>query len=398
MKHLTDIFTKTELAGMSLSFKDAAAPPATYYTSADLYELERERIFLKEWLWVGHAAQVAKPGDYFTFEVAEEPIVVVRDLTNKLGAFSPVCAHRGAIVVQGQGNCRSFMCPYHNWTYGLNGKLIGAPTMNETKNFDPTKHGLTPLKVDIWEGHVFVNFDQNCKSLATFLGDITRFVKNYNMGNLACTGRKEYDFPCNWKMVAENNLEGYHVTGTHGGAGEYSKIDHWSIIEGRGMYDILLGEFDEPLSMNVPGNASAPTSMISDLTEVEQKRQYFILLYPNMLLALQPDSTICYVMLPQGPHHTKVIVDWHYPKSILDRPDFATIDKANVEGVDGFNDQDIRVLGLAAKGYKSRMFRPGRYSVHESVVHRLAQYVLARIEGHDAWTAKGLSENQSASK
>src|SRR5580692_10833754 len=141
MKSLTDILSQKDLDSMRLPIEQASPPPAAYYTSKEIYELEKERIFLKEWLWVGHADQVQNPGDYFTFEIAEEPIVVVRDQSKTVRAFSAVCRHRGAVIATSEGNCKVLKCPYRNWTYSLTGKLIGAPTMNEVSGFDASQFG-----------------------------------------------------------------------------------------------------------------------------------------------------------------------------------------------------------------------------------------------------------------
>jgi choline monooxygenase len=393
MKALTDILSQADLDSMRLPLEHASPPPGDYYTSKEIYELEKERIFLKEWLWVGHAADVRNSGDYFTFEIADEPVVVVRDRSNQLRAFSSVCRHRGALVASGQGNCRAFTCPYHNWVYALDGKLIGAPTMNEVAGFDASQHGLAPLKVEVWEGHVMINFDPQAKPLSDSLGDMTDWVRNYRMADLVCTGHAVYDFPCNWKMAVENNLEGYHIPGTHAGSGEYCKLNHWKLAESKGLYDLVIAEFDAPLTMNVPGGGDKPIDMIHGLSEPETRRNYFIILYPNMLWALQPDSTVCFSMLPNGVDRTRVVVDWHYPQHIVDMPEFPAIAEAGRAGVEGFNDQDTRVLGITSRGYKSRVFRPGRFSLHERNTYRFSRYIIGRLQGQDGLTAKGLTAN-----
>jgi phenylpropionate dioxygenase-like ring-hydroxylating dioxygenase large terminal subunit len=388
MKSLTDILSQKDLDSMRLPIEQASPPPAAYYTSKEIYELEKERIFLKEWLWVGHADQVQNRGDYFTFEIAEEPIVVVRDQSKTVRAFSAVCRHRGAVIATGEGNCKVLKCPYHNWTYSLTGKLIGAPTMNEVGGFDASQFGLISLKVEIWEGNVFVNFDPGSKPLSDSLGDMIKWVKNYKMADLVCTDRQEYDFPCNWKMLVENNLEGYHIPGTHAGTGEYSKLNHWKLAESHGLYGLIIAEFDEPLTMNVPGSGDKPVAIIKGITELDQRRNYFLILYPNMLWALQPDSTVCFTMLPNGVNRTRAIVDWHFPRWMTELPEFPEIAQAARDGVGGFNDQDMKVLGLTSQGYRSRLFHPGRYSLHERNMYGFSRYIIDRLEGKDGLEAK----------
>ena len=387
MKTLTDILGREDLESMLRPLDEATPPPAAYYTSQDLYDLEIRNIFHKEWLWVGHSQDVRNPGDYFTFTYANEPVLVTRDQAGELHAFSNVCRHRGAIVAAGQGNCRSFACPYHKWTYGLNGKLLGAPTMNEVKGFDPSQYGLNPLKVESWEGNIMVNFDPACKPLAASLGDMGDYFQHFHMADLVCTERKVYDIPCNWKMLVENNMEGYHIIGTHEAPGEYCKLEHWRTIEGRGLYDILAAEFDEPLTMNVAGSGGAPAVSIQGLSDAELKRGYFMTLYPNNLWALQPDNIVCLHMIPDGVDHTKWVVDYHFPKSTVERPDFEAIAKEAYAGVEGFVVQDLDVCDKTYRGYKSQVFRPGRLSLHERNMHRFARYVMARVSNQEFLTA-----------
>ncbi len=383
MKCLTDIFTQAELDSMRAPLEEAAPPPAAYYTSPDLYELEREHIFRKEWLWIGHADQVKQPGDYFTFLYDNEPILVTRDQSHQLHAFSNVCRHRGAIVASGEGNCRSFACPYHKWTYGLNGKLLGAPAMHGVKDFDMSKFGLNPLRVEAWHGNILVNFDLNCRPLSASLGDMEDYFRNFNMGELVCWGQKIYDIPCNWKMLVENNMEGYHIIGTHQAPGEYCNLDHWRTITGNGLYDILAAEFDEPLTMNVAGSGGLAAANIPGLTDAELRRGYFVTLYPNNLWALQPDCVVCLHMIPDGVGHTRWVMDFHFPKSTVERPDFERIAQQSFDGVEGFVVQDNDVCDKTYRGYQSRLFTPGRLSLHERNMHRFANYVLARASGQE---------------
>jgi phenylpropionate dioxygenase-like ring-hydroxylating dioxygenase large terminal subunit len=382
MKTLTDILGREDLESMLRPLDEATPPPAAYYTSQDLYDLEIRNIFHKEWLWVGHSQDVRNPGDYFTFTYANEPVLVTRDQAGELHAFSNVCRHRGAIVAAGQGTCRSFACPYHKWTYGLNGKLLGAPTMNEVKGFDPSQYGLTPLKVESWEGNIMVNFDPACKPLAASLGDMGKYFQNFNMADLIITERREYHIPCNWKMLVENNMEAYHFLGTHEAPGEYCKLEHWRTIDG-GRYNILAGEFDEPLTMNIAGSGGLAAASIPGLTDAELKRGYFISLYPSNFWAFQPDSVLCAHMIPEGVGRTKWVADFLFPKTIVERPDFEDIAKAAYDGVEGFVVQDNDVCDKAYRGYQSQTFRPGRLSLHERNMHRFAQYVLARVSNQE---------------
>ena len=376
------IFGKQDVELMRRPIDQAIAPPTDYYTSNELYELEVQRIFLKEWVWVGHVEHAKKPGDYFTFTLVGEPILVVRDQAGELRAFSNTCRHRGTVVAQGEGNCKAFTCPYHSWTYSLAGELVGVPGMEGVKGFDAAQLGLRPLRVEAWGGLVFVNFDPQAKPLLPALGDLPEYVKNYGLGETVCMRRTVYDYPCNWKLLVENAMEGYHILGTHATStgSEYADLSRWSVVEKpKGIWEDLLFEGSEPLSMSVGGSVGKSAFIIDGLSESEEKVHHFILLYPDVLLIYQPDSVACFVMHPDGPASVKCYFDVHFPKSFLGRPGFEEMAKLSYEGTDEFNHQDIHLLALAQQGYRSRLAKPSRLSLHELIPYRLTQYVLDRL-------------------
>jgi phenylpropionate dioxygenase-like ring-hydroxylating dioxygenase large terminal subunit len=383
MSIVTDILTPAEIAAMTRPLESAFAPPPAWYTSPDLYALEMEHIFMHEWLWVGHAEDVSKPGDYFTFTYADEPILVTCDQTGELHAFSNVCTHRGAILASGAGNRNRFTCPYHTWGFGLDGALRAAPCMDEVKDFDWAQHGLRPLKVESWHGNILVNFDLNCRPLAASVGKLEDYFRNYDMGSLVCTSRQVHDIPCNWKMLVENNMEGYHFLGTHAAPGEYNNLDNWGTIDGEpaNTFNILVARYDEPLTMNVPGSGEQAVSFIDGLTEEQLKSTYFPTLYPTSFWALQPDNVLCAHFVPDGVANAKWIIDYCFPEATIARPDFEAIEAAAVEGAESFVRQDHDVLEKTFRGYQSRGFRPGRLSLHERNVHYFCRWVLSRLPG-----------------
>src|SRR5262249_44123606 len=139
--------------------EDAEALPRWCFTSTRFYQREVERIFLRTWVFVGRAEEIANPGDYFTIEIAGEPLVIICDLAGKLHALGNTCQHRGARLLEDKGNCgTNFSCPYHAWTYGTDGSLIGAPAMNATRDFNKKDWSLPEIRLEIWDGFIFVNF------------------------------------------------------------------------------------------------------------------------------------------------------------------------------------------------------------------------------------------------
>ena len=386
MTTLTDILTAAEITAMTRPLETAFAPPAAWYTSPELYALEMTHIFLKEWLWVGHAGDVKNPGDFFTFTYANEPILVTCDQAGELHAFSNVCTHRGAIVASGAGNRNLFTCPYHTWSFGLDGALRAAPCMDEVEDFDRTQYGLRPLKVEDWHGNIMVNFDSDSQPLAASVGKLDDYFHNYDMGRLICTSRQIHDIPCNWKMLVENNMEGYHFLGTHAAPGEYNQLEHWGTIDGEpaNTFNILVARYDEPLTMNVPGSGEVAETFIDGLSDEQLKCTDFPTLYPTSFWALQPDNVLCAHFVPNGVANTKWIVNYCFPEATIARPDFEVIEKAAIEGAETFVRQDHDVLEAAFRGYQSSVFRPGRLSLHERNIHRFCQWVLSRIPEGDS--------------
>ena len=189
--------------------------PGDFYSSPDIYALEKERVFMRDWLCVARAEELENPGDFIALRIMEEPLVVTRDKRGGLNAFANVCKHRGVEVAAGTGNTEEFSCPYHGWLYDLEGKLIGAPYMKEAEGFAPESCRLTPLKLDVWQGWVFVNFDPDCASLADFVAVFDEDFGFYRTGELRLATKIQFDFDCNWKLVVENAMDYYHVNTLH---------------------------------------------------------------------------------------------------------------------------------------------------------------------------------------
>src|SRR5579872_1961973 len=168
----------------------ASTLPREAYISEEWYNRELDEIFGKTWFWVGTEASVRNVGDFFTAKIGNDPIVVVRANDGELHGLINVCRHRGARVVSGEGNMKSFVCPYHNWTYGLDGGLRGTPgldwsDMQGIEGFDSEKFGLHPLRVAAWKGLIFVNFNMDAEPLEAFLGEFGAVLRRFDLENLS---------------------------------------------------------------------------------------------------------------------------------------------------------------------------------------------------------------------
>ncbi len=202
-----------ELAGTPLG--QATGMPAEIYRRADVLELERERIFAREWLCPGLAADVPNPGDYITFSINEQPLFVVRGQDGTVQSFSNVCLHRMMRLVEGRGTCRTLVCPYHGWSYDLSGRLLGAPHMKQAPGFQPTKLRLPAIRTEIWEGWIYVTLDPDAPSIGEQLAPLQRLVGRYGMASYVPIVTQDYVWGTNWKLLTENFMESYHLPVAH---------------------------------------------------------------------------------------------------------------------------------------------------------------------------------------
>ena len=191
--------------------------PNDWYTSPELFDLELRTLFRRVWTCVGRVEQVAKPGDYFTTEVANEQVVVVRGRDGGLRALSNVCLHRAGPVAIGDGSRKAFQCPYHGWSYELDGRLRRCQGMEGTEDFDPAGLRLPEFRVDTWGPLVWVTLEDWAPPLAEWLSDITPRLANYRLDELEYVGGRTWTIECNWKMYVDNYMEGYHIPFIHPG-------------------------------------------------------------------------------------------------------------------------------------------------------------------------------------
>jgi choline monooxygenase len=201
--------------------------PASWYTDPAILALEQERIFARAWQYVGRTEQVAKPGDYFSSRAGHIPVAVVRDENGALNGFVNVCRHRGHEVVSGQGNRRTLQCPYHAWTYGLDGCLRAVPRRERERDLPVENLSLHRVQVDTWGPFVFVNPDLEAGPLAETLGDVPASVAEtgFDLDALEYEGRWEWIVRSNWKIGIENYLECYHCPTAHPGFSELLDVD-----------------------------------------------------------------------------------------------------------------------------------------------------------------------------
>lgn len=337
-----------------------------FYTSADLFEEEMGRIFQGRWICALRESEIAAPGAYKRVEIGAESVIVLRDTRGAVRAFHNVCRHRGARICEAeQGRLsKTIQCPYHAWTYGLDGELIGAPMMQGVEDFDRADYPLHPVATDLWEGFVFVHLGDDPEPLDAWLGPMVGRFTRFNLPSLRSERRIEYDVAANWKLLFQNYSECLHCPSIHP---ELSGRTPWTSGENDLTEGPFLGGFmlltEKGGSITVSGDTCALP--VGELPVEDYDRVYYYSLFPNLLLSMHPDYVMFHTFWPQGVDRTHIVCEWLFnPDSRLTtdfRPDDA------VEFWDRTNRQDWHVCELAQRGVASRAYTPGPYSPQESM-------------------------------
>ncbi len=302
---------------------EAETLPTWCYTSPAFYRREVERIWRKVWNFLGSADHIANPGDYFTLTFAGTPLIIVRDQDGAVRAYVNSCRHRGCELLEGEGNSKLIVCPYHSWSYELNGRLRGAPEMDKTIDFDKADNGLIPIRADTWGGFIFVCFDNGAPPLKAFLGELPEKLAPYGLGDMALVRRKSYDIACNWKLFVENAKESYHIGTVHASTihkyASAKSAGYW-VEEAKGEYVITFAQHEG--SMALLKDAKGFPTIETLIGRREEKGTYAPLIYPSTYLACTVDCAWYLEMHPLGPDRTRMIHGALFPRSRLERPDF----------------------------------------------------------------------------
>jgi len=347
-----------------------------YFISPEIFVREQEKIFSKQWVLVGHQSQIAQATDYFTAEVAGESLIIVRDKRGAIHGFYNVCRHRGSRLVENRnGQCAAIQCPYHAWTYALDGRLVGAPHMDDVPGFDKADYSLHPANLTLWEGFIFVNLADFSTRLDKWFATLAEKFSRWNLPALRSAKRIEYDVQANWKLIFENYSECYHCAGVHP---ELSKISPSDSAENDLTEGPFLGGFmriasDKSLTMS--GNACALP--VGNFGDQDFRFVFYYSIFPNMLLSLHPDYVMVHQLWPQSPERTLIFCDWFFNPEAFERGDFDPDDA--IKFWDMVNRQDWHVCELSQQGIASRAYEPGPYSARESIPAAWDNYYLRQV-------------------
>jgi len=352
------------------SLAQASTIPSTWYTDERIFELEKQTVFSRSWHFAARADQFSKPGDFATTEIAGEPIALARGSDNILRGFFNVCRHHAAAVMtEAEGSVTQMRCPYHGWTYSLEGELKGTPDFSGVCNFDRKEHGLVSIKTATWEKWVFVKLtgehspprDESTNNLEDFIGsDLIGQVRGLNLENLHWFERRHYTLNCNWKVFVDNYLDGgYHVPHLHKGLDSVLDYSNYKIEVGKRFClqwsPIVVKGADDEVSAARTGRYAL-----------------YYWLYPNFMINYYDGVMDTNLVVPLGIDKTEVVFDFYF----ADVSDEARErNAASIDVGQKIQNEDVAICESVQRGLKSRAYHEGRLSVRreggEHLFHRL---------------------------
>ncbi|MES2846533.1 MAG: SRPBCC family protein [Pseudomonadota bacterium] len=361
-------------ANVSVPFNQARAMPKSVYTSADFAEQELTHIFAKDWLSAGRADALPNPGDYLTMEIAGEPIIILRDRDGSLRGLSNVCRHRMSTLLEGRGHVRSIVCPYHAWTYNLDGSLRGAPAMTLNEGFCKDQIALPKVRVENWLGWILVTLNPDAADPFARLKGVEDLVGYLDMATYTETFREEFRWATNWKVLAENFMESYHLPACHGGTiGGSVDLNQMTCPEGSEAFNYhwIVKNDTVPLSLAHPSNTT--------LTGDQRRVTWLLAVYPALLITLTPGYFWYLCLTPDGPGHVKVLYGGGMSADWIADPDAAQ-HLATVKALlDDVNIEDKGCTEKVYRGLTAAMSSPGPLSHLERPNFEFATYIASRI-------------------
>jgi len=354
---------------------EAAPLAGRFFVEPEIFALEMRGLFQRSWLCVGHETDWPAAGAVEAREIGPESLLLARADDGELRAFYNVCRHRGARLLGADGpqRCRTIRCPYHAWTYGLDGRLVGAPLMDGRQEVDQPTAGLVQVRLETWLGFVFVNLDDDAASLVEALADVPD-VSRYRTAELRTCVSHSYEVAANWKLLVENYSECYHCALVHP---QLNRISHYLSSGGKqesgpsfsGGPMVLNAGFN---TMSTSGRSDRPS--IGGLAADDEAKVYYYAIYPHFLLSLHRDYVMTHTVWPLGPDRSRILCRWLFPEATAAEPGFDPSDA--VEFWDLTNRQDWEVCERSQQGVASRGYRPLRYQAGEGCVHAFDTWYL----------------------
>ncbi len=379
-----------------LPLAQATTLPAQAYTSEAFFDWEVDHVFRNDWLPLAHVSQIPNVGDYLNIDVFGDPLIVVRGKEN-IRVLSRVCPHRAMDIMpegfgyagHGPPDCghsRVFMCPYHAWTFDLDGRLKGAPEMEKTECFDRAEWGLTSFACEVWNGFVFVNLDGAAPPLHERLSGLAEALAPWNISEMKMVIQMEWDCPFNWKVLAENFMESYHHIGAHSTTLQpmmpakltWNEQERPAYI--RAHLPVKPAMLDDMLAAEARGESVHGMPPI-DLPAELRNEWHIFLVHPLMLISANPDRLIFYRMIPAAADRVKLLTTTLVPASTTEHLNRPAMCAEQIEILRKFHMEDMEMCTAVQRGFYASGYQRGRLSYLEMSVWLIQRYLAARIRG-----------------
>ncbi len=353
--------------------------PGEYYTAAEIYRTERERIFSRAWTYVGHVSQVAEAGDFFAARVDGESLLVTRARDGRIRAFYNVCRHRGSrLCTEDSGRFGGgIQCPYHAWTYELDGRLRAAPTMDEVAGFDRAEWPLRQAALESLDGFLFVSLATAPEPFSEVFAPLAGKFAAWRVPELASAHRTEYRVEANWKLLFQNYSECYHCPNVHPILNRLTPYRDSTndLEEGPFLGGPMRLAAGAGASMTMNGRACA--APLGGVAGPDLELVYYYTVFPNLFVSLHPDYVLVHRSEPEGPSSTRIVCDWYFHPEAVETEGFDP--SGAVEFWDMTNRQDWELCRISQEGIASRAYSPGPYSELESQLAAFDRHYLERL-------------------
>ena len=361
-------------ANVSVPFERARAMPKSVYTSAEFAALEERHIFAQDWLCAGRAESLPNRGDYLTMIIAGEPIIVLRDGDGKIRAMSNICRHRMSVLLDGRGNTRTIICPYHAWTYHRDGSLRGAPAMTLNEGFCKDGIALPQVRCEVWLGWIMVTLNPDAPPPSERLTKVGDLVGRYRMENYVENFRESFRWATNWKVLAENFMESYHLPVCHRATiGGHVDLLKMTCPEGFDAfnYHFILKNDALDLALAHPAN----TALQGD----ERRTTWLLAIYPSLMITLTPGYFWYLSLTPDGPGHVNVLFGGGLAPEYVSDPKSAENFAQLKTLLDEVNVEDKGCTERVYRGLSAGLSQPGPLSHLERPNFEFARYLASRI-------------------
>ncbi len=377
-----EIITADVVARLNSPTANAVGLPREVYTQPDFFELERDHVLAATWMCVGIASDLAHDGDLLPYDFAGVPILLLRDNGGAVRAFHNVCSHRGVQLVAEPRNTReAITCPYHAWTYSLDGRLLRRPRFCGTPHcpddrFDPVAMGLRPIRCELWHQLIFVNLDGNAPPMAEYVRPLAERWADRDLSLLRHGDGLRFGIQANWKLVVENFCERYHLPSVHPALNRYSAVDHSFQILRAGLYSGVGSTSYAP-----PLVGAWPLPAFPGLAPEQKSTAEYIALFPNVMLGCLADHFYAFILQPLASDHTRERFEFFFVGDEAMAPKFAAARQDCIDRRELINGEDISIVERMQVGRRSPAMTGGVFSAAlEDTTHNFQKTLLLRLQ------------------